>query len=222
MSKFKIGDIVKATKESNKAYAVTNEKNHFVGEIISNYELAYGFNRCIALLAGEGTTEMTLVKDLNTSNIFWVSDKYFELAYPEVEQNEKKNNSCQKSPQGNGYLQNNETQKFLGKIGKSTRYKDNKGNELFIGDIVHIIKLIDGDEFYMTTKAVVVEDNEGQFLWGYRRYLQEVKKSGELDLDDCSVEKIRSYQDVKNGEVIRGVKYIKESKNDSERNSKKG
>ena len=35
MAKFKVGDIIKANKESNKEYLVTNQKNNWTGKIIS-------------------------------------------------------------------------------------------------------------------------------------------------------------------------------------------
>ena len=66
MAKFKVGDIIKANKESNKKYLVTNQKNGWTGKVTSeeNNWLIY---------------VKTLTPKENEGSMYTVDERYFDL-----------------------------------------------------------------------------------------------------------------------------------------------
>ena len=66
MAKFKVGDIIKANKESNKKYRVTNQKNGWTGKVTSeeNNGLIY---------------VKTLTPEENEGSMYTVDERYFDL-----------------------------------------------------------------------------------------------------------------------------------------------
>ena len=66
MSKFKVGDIIKANKESNKKYLVTNQKNGWTGKVTSEDK-----NWLIYV--------KTLTPKENEGSMYTVDERYFDL-----------------------------------------------------------------------------------------------------------------------------------------------
>ena len=66
MSKFKVGDIIKANKESNKKYLVTNQKNGWTGKVTSEEK-----NWLIYV--------KTLTPKENEGSMYTVDERYFDL-----------------------------------------------------------------------------------------------------------------------------------------------
>lgn len=67
MSKFKVGDIIKANKESNKKYLVTNQKNGWTGKVTSSVEK-------------NGVMYVkTLTPEENEGSMYTVDERYFDL-----------------------------------------------------------------------------------------------------------------------------------------------
>lgn len=66
MAKFKVGDIIKANKESNKKYLVTNQKNGWTGKVTSEEENGLIYVK-------------TLTPEENKGSMYTVDERYFDL-----------------------------------------------------------------------------------------------------------------------------------------------
>ena len=66
MAKFKVGDIIKANKESNKKYLVTNQKNGWTGKVTSEEENGLIYVK-------------TLTPEENEGSMYTVDERYFDL-----------------------------------------------------------------------------------------------------------------------------------------------
>ena len=66
MAKFKVGDIIKANKESNKKYLVTNQKNGWTGKVTSEEENGLIYVK-------------TLTPKENEGSMYTVDERYFDL-----------------------------------------------------------------------------------------------------------------------------------------------
>lgn len=66
MSKFKVGDIIRANKESNKKYLVTTQKNGWTGKVTSVDKNGVMYVK-------------TLTPEENEGNMYTVDEKYFDL-----------------------------------------------------------------------------------------------------------------------------------------------
>ena len=66
MSKFKVGDIIKANKESNKKYRITNQKNGWTGKVTSEEENGLIYVK-------------TLTPEEDKGNMYTVDERYFDL-----------------------------------------------------------------------------------------------------------------------------------------------
>ena len=66
MAKFKVGDIIKANKESNKKYLVTNQKNGWTGKVTSEEKNGLIYVK-------------TLTPEENEGSMYTVDEKYFDL-----------------------------------------------------------------------------------------------------------------------------------------------
>ena len=66
MSKFKVGDIIKANKESNKKYLVTNQKNGWTGKVTSEEKNGLIYVK-------------TLTPEENEGSMYTVDERYFDL-----------------------------------------------------------------------------------------------------------------------------------------------
>ena len=66
MSKFKVGDVIKANKESNKKYLVTNQKNGWTGKVTSEEENGLIYVK-------------TLTPEEYKGDMYTVDERYFDL-----------------------------------------------------------------------------------------------------------------------------------------------
>ena len=66
MAKFKVGDIIKANKESNKEYLVTNQKRNWTGKVTSEEENGLIYVK-------------TLTPEENEGSMYTVDERYFDL-----------------------------------------------------------------------------------------------------------------------------------------------
>ena len=66
MAKFKVGDIIKANKESNKKYLVTNQKNGWTGKVTSEEDNGLIYVK-------------TLTPEENEGSMYTVDERYFDL-----------------------------------------------------------------------------------------------------------------------------------------------
>lgn len=96
--------------------------------------------------------------------------------------------------------------KQYGNIGDKTPIKDAIGRELRVGDTVEIYDT--GNNFNCIGERVVVykEEEKTSFVFGIRASCE---KNGTIN-DGWKIILKRKYEDIKNGEVVDGIKYVKE------------
>lgn len=89
-----------------------------------------------------------------------------------------------------------------GKIGTPTKYKDALDRPLVVGDVIELYK--DGE---LRDEYPVVQEGKTQFVMGIMCCCDSA--TGEIS-DDYKILKKRSHAEVKNGEVVGFIEYIKE------------
>lgn len=101
---------------------------------------------------------------------------------------------------------------FYGEIGKKTKFKDAIGRELCIGDVVEYFdkgNISYGDTVIVESVLQYYGNRNKQFVMGIECSCND--DSGEIS--GWKIIKKRSFEEVKNGEGIYGIKYVTEEKN---------
>ena len=97
----------------------------------------------------------------------------------------------------------NEYSNYYGIIGTKTKFKDAVGRCLYVGDVVELYR----DGVKQNYTSIVETDNCGQFVMGIQISCN--GKTGKIT-NSWRILKVRSYEDVKNGEIINDrIEYIK-------------
>lgn len=101
--------------------------------------------------------------------------------------------------------------RHYGNIGEKTNFKDAVGRPLFVGDVVeHFNEGADsfGDTVIVKSKCPCLDNEEKAFVFGIERCCND--KKGTLS-DGWKIIKKRSFDEVKNGENIYGIEFVKEN-----------
>lgn len=91
-----------------------------------------------------------------------------------------------------------------GYLGRLTKYRDVRGEPLRVGDVVSVsLNEKHGECAY---QSIVVQTNNTPYILGLAESCY--AKTGKIVYYQNHIKKIRSFKDIKNGEILSGIKYI--------------